>query len=220
MLPTQRPRVKICCIMSPYEAQLAVEAGASALGLVGSMPSGPGVIPDSDIAAIAAVVPVPVASVLLTSRRFAAEIAAHHRAVRTSVIQIVDSLPEGALRELRELLPGIRLMQVVHVLDERSIDEALAVQESVDAVLLDSGRPHLPVKELGGTGRQHDWTLSRRIREALRIPIFLAGGLRPENVRRAIAEVGPFGLDVCSGVRTNGKLDPAKLTAFIREATG
>jgi phosphoribosylanthranilate isomerase len=218
MEPILSPRVKICCIMSRGEARMAITAGASALGLVSDMPSGPGVIPDEEIAAIAATVPVPVATVLLTSRPSAEEIVAQHRHVRTSVIQIVDRVPGGAHAELRERLPGIRLMQVIHVLDEGAIDDALRLDGSVDAVLLDSGRPHMSVKELGGTGRRHDWTISRQIREALNIPVFLAGGLRPENVREAIAAVGPFGLDVCTGVRTDGRLDPPKLAAFMRAA--
>ena len=76
----------------------------------------------------------------------------------------------------------------------------------------------MAVKELGGTGRTHDWSLSRAIREAINVPLFLAGGLKPENVAQAIEEVGPFGLDLCSGVRTDGKLDVNKLTQFVENA--
>jgi phosphoribosylanthranilate isomerase len=215
MKPTQRPRIKVCCIMSRDEARLAIDAGASALGLVAHMPSGPGVIPDDEIAGIAAAVPPPVATFLLTSRRTVAGIVEHHRRVRTSTVQIVDALAEGTYTELRDRLPGIKLVQVIHVIGRESIDEALAVAAQVDALLLDSGRPSLAVKELGGTGRAHDWRVSREIREAVDVPVFLAGGLRVDNVHDAIAEVGPFGLDLCTGVRTDGRLDAAKLTAFM-----
>ncbi len=109
-------------------------------------------------------------------------------------------------------------MQVVHVLDETSIPEALAYAEVADALLLDSGNPNLTVKVLGGTGQTHDWALSRKIVEQSPIPVFLAGGLNPENVARAIETVTPFGLDLCSGVRTAGNLDPWKLEAFFRAA--
>ncbi len=85
----------------------------------------------------------------------------------------------------------------------------------VDAILLDSGNQKLATKELGGTGKTHDWTLSRTIRESVDIPMFLAGGLMSENVVQAIRDVGPFGLDTCSGVRTEGKLDRHKLTRFF-----
>ncbi len=216
MKAAARPRVKICCIASLDEAWLAIHAGVSALGLVSEMPSGPGVIPDDAIARIAAAVPPGVATFLLTSRRTARGVADQHRATRTSVIQIVDSLEEGRLCDIRAELPGIRLVQVVHVIGPGSVDEALAASEDADALLLDSGNPTLVVKQLGGTGRRHDWHLSREIRERSAVPVWLAGGLRPNNVAEAIAEVGPFGLDLCTGVRTDGKLDPARLTDFMQ----
>jgi phosphoribosylanthranilate isomerase len=215
MEATPRPRVKICCIASREEAWMAIRAGASALGLVSAMPSGPGVIADEAIAAIAAATPPSVATFLLTSLQDADVIAAQQRRLRTTTVQIVDRLERGTHAQLRAALPGIGLVQVVHVTGPESVDEALAVAPHVDALLLDSGNPSLAVKELGGTGRRHDWRLSRQIREASAVPIFLAGGLRPGNVGEAMAAVGPFGLDLCSSVRTDGRLDPGKLEAFF-----
>ncbi|MBS0658790.1 MAG: phosphoribosylanthranilate isomerase [Verrucomicrobia bacterium] len=209
------PRVKICCIQNEEEARLAIACGASALGLVGAMPSGPGPIPDEVIGRVAATVPPPIATFLLTSETTAAGIAAQHARCRTSVIQLCDHLPSSIYAELRALLPAIKLVQVVHVEGPESVEYALAAAEHVDALLLDSGRLSLAVRELGGTGRVHDWKLSRQIRDQARVPIFLAGGLRPENVRRALVAVQPFGLDLCSGVRTNDRLDEAKLRAFM-----
>ncbi len=204
--------------MTEAEARLAVQAGAQAIGLVSHMPSGPGVIRDEEIARIAAAVPPAVSTFLLTSRRMVGDIIVQHRAAGTSTIQLVDRLEQGTYPELRRALPGIKLVQVIHVTGPDSVSEAIAVSSEVDALLLDSGRPDLPVKELGGTGRRHDWALSRRIRELSAKPVFLAGGLRPENVSEAIAAVGPFGLDVCSGVRTAGRLDADKLCRFLRAA--
>lgn len=215
MQATLKPRVKICCISSEQEAQLAIQYGASALGLVGAMPSGPGVITDEQIQAIARRVPPPMATFLLTSETDAQAIVRHHQSVQTNTIQIVDALASGTYSNIRHALPGVKLVQVIHVVDEASVDEALRISEQVDAILLDSGNPSLAVKELGGTGRVHNWRLSRRTREQLDKPIFLAGGLRPDNVREAIETVGPFGLDLCSGVRTDGKLDERKLAAFF-----
>ncbi len=209
------PFVKVCCISSVEEARLAVASGASALGLVSAMPSGPGVIADALIAEIAATVPPPVATFLLTSRQDADGIVEQHAQCRTSTLQLVDHVPHDELRRLRRSLPGIKLVQVIHVGGEESIDEARAVAPWVDALLLDSGNQKLPVKELGGTGRTHDWRLSRRIREAVPLPLFLAGGLHAGNVAAAIAEVGPFGLDICSGVRSAGALDPRRLGDFF-----
>jgi len=219
MEATARPRVKICCIMSVEEADLAVTAGAHALGLVAAMPSGPGVIADDRIAAIARIVPPAVATFLLTSHQRAEDIVRHQRAVGTSTVQLVDRLAHGTYGELRAALPGIKLVQVIHVTGPEAVDDALAAAPDVDGLLLDSGNPSLAVKELGGTGRRHDWTVSREIRERAPIPVFLAGGLTSENVGDAITAVGPFGLDLCSGVRTDGRLDSGKLTAFV-EAVG
>ena len=212
------PRIKICCIASRAEARLAVDAGASALGLVGAMPSGPGVITDDVITAIALGVPPPIATFLLTSEQSVDGIVAHHRRVHTTAIQLVDRLTRGTYADLRRELPGTKLVQAVHVTGPESLDEAMALAEYVDALLLDSGRPDMPVKELGGTGRRHDWQISRRIREEVAIPVFLAGGLHAGIVRAAIEQVGPFGLDVCSGVRSGVSLDPSRLLAFFTAA--
>ena len=207
--------LKVCCIADLEEARLAVSAGAAAIGLVSEMPSGPGVIPDELIAEIAARIPRPTETFLLTARRDADSIAEQHRRCRTTALQLVDQVPAAELRRLRMRLPGVRLVQVVHVDGEESVEEARAVAEFVDTLLLDSGNPRLPVKQLGGTGRVHDWSYSRRIREVAGVPVLLAGGLHPGNAGAAIAAVAPAGLDVCSGLRTSGKLDAAKLAAFV-----
>jgi phosphoribosylanthranilate isomerase len=209
------PFVKICCISSVAEARLAVECGASALGLVSAMPSGPGVIADALITEIAATVAPPVATFLLTSRQDADGIIEQHRACRTTTLQLVDHVAPAELRKLRDALPGIQLVQVIHVTGEESIEEARAVAPLVDALLLDSGNQKLPVKELGGTGRTHDWRLSRRIRDEAGVPLFLAGGLNAGNVADAVQQVAPHGLDLCSSVRSDGRLDAAKLRGFF-----
>lgn len=211
-----KPRVKICCIKSINEAMTAIEFGASALGLVGKMPSGPGPIEDDLINEIARNVPPPIATFLLTSETTAEGIIAHHKRVNTSTIQIVDELAGRQYKKLREELPGIKLVQVIHVIDNNSVKEAIEISEMVDALLLDSGNPNLAIKELGGTGRKHDWNLSKEIRERISIPLFLAGGLNNNNVKQAIEYVQPFGVDLCSSVRTNGNLDERKLEEFFK----
>lgn len=209
-------RVKVCCIASLDEARMAIDAGASALGLVSQMPSGPGPIPEERIAEIAAIVPPGVATFLLTCREKADEIADQQRRTGAGVLQLCDEPEPGAYARLRRALPGIKLVQVIHVRDARAIYEARATAESVDAILLDSGRPDLPVKELGGTGRVHDWETSRAIRDAVTVPVWLAGGLHPGNVARAIDTVRPFGVDLCSGIRVEGRLDARLLDDFMR----
>ena len=211
------PRVKICCIASLAEARLALTHGAAALGLVSAMPSGPGVIADDLIAEIARALPgTEPQTFLLTAKTSAPAIAAQHTAAGTTTLQLVDHVPHAELRRLRALCPGAALVQVIHVTGEASVAEAVAVAPFVDAVLLDSGNPTLAVKELGGTGRTHDWALSRRIRDAVfPLPLWLAGGLRAHNVAGALAAVQPYGLDLCTGVRTEGQLDPHKLAEFM-----
>lgn len=212
---TSKPRVKICCISSLDEARLAIKYGASAVGLVSAMPSGPGVIQEELITEIAARVPPPIATFLLTCRETAAAIIEQQRRCRVNTIQLCDRVAPHIYEELREALPGISLVQVIHVRDQTSLDEAMSVSGKVDALLLDSGNQSLTVKELGGTGRTHDWAISRSIVESVGVPVFLAGGLNSNNIAEAIERVRPFGVDVCSGVRTDGRLDEEKLKAFI-----
>lgn len=197
------------------EARLAIGFGASAIGLVGKMPSGPGVIPDELIAEIATTAPDHIDTFLLTSETDAQGIIAHQKKVLTNTVQMVDALQSGTYKEIRQSLPGVKLVQVVHVTGEESLELAVNIAPQVDCILLDSGNPNLAVKELGGTGRTHNWAISRRIVEAVPVPVFLAGGLRPDNVRAAVETVQPYGLDLCSGVRSDGKLDPKKLEKFF-----
>jgi len=211
-----RPRVKICCIRSIEEARLAIENGASALGLVGHMPSGPGVIEDELIKQIAKTVPPPISTFLLTSETKPQDIISHYKRVYTTTIQIVDELEGHEYEEIRKDLPNVKLVQVIHVFDDNSVKEAVEISKFVDAILLDSGNPHLSIKKLGGTGRTHNWNLSREIRDSIPIPLFLAGGLNKDNIKQAVEKVQPFGIDLCSSVRTNGKLDPKKLKEFFK----
>ena len=208
-------KVKVCCIASVDEERMAIAHGASAIGLVSEMPSGPGVIPEPLIAEIAASVPRGFATFLLTCAQEPGAIADQQRRTGVTTIQICDDLPEGGLVELRRALPRVALVQVVHVDGEEAIARAMAASRDADAILLDSGNQKLAVKQLGGTGRRHDWTISRRIRESVGVPVYLAGGLGPQNVAEAVATVAPYGLDVCSGVRTGGNLDAARLGAFF-----
>lgn len=212
----KNPTVKICCISSVEEAATAVRCGASALGLVSAMLSGPGPIPEELITEIIATVPPHISTFLLTSKQDAESIITQQRKTKANTLQLVDSVSIDVYRTLRKELPEISIVQVIHVIDHSSVEEAVSVSQYVDYLLLDSGNPNLAVKELGGTGRRHDWNLSRTIVESVKVPVFLAGGLKEENVREAIETVRPYGVDLCSGVRTNGRLDVNKLERFLR----
>ncbi len=208
-------QVKICCISSIKEAELAIKYGASAIGLVSEMPSGPGVISEDLIEKISAVVPSTIDTFLLTSKTNADSIIEQHRKCKTTTLQIVDRVKTIVLIKLKQELPTIRLVQVIHVNSDESITESINVAQFVDVLLLDSGNQKLKVKELGGTGRTHDWTISRKIRDAVSVPVYLAGGINANNVLDAVREVEPFGIDLCSGVRENGKLKDKRLEEFF-----
>ena len=211
-------KVKICCIQSIAETQIAIDNGVYAIGLVSKMPSGPGVISENKIREIAKWTPDSIKTVLLTSLQNADGLIKQHDFCKTDVLQLVDSQKTETYNKLKKELPDVELMQVIHVIDESSIDEALEISKYVDFILLDSGNPNLQTKELGGTGETHNWQISREIVNQVDIPVFLAGGLNPENVAEAISQINPFGVDICSGLRKNGKLDESKVRLFINDA--
>ncbi len=210
-----RTRVKVCCITSPEALALATRYGADAVGLVGPMPSGTGIIGLGRARQLAALTPPPVASFLLSCATRPADLVDEARRVAPSALQIVDAVEPAAYAHLRRELPGLKLVQVLHVTGEAALEEARALHGLADALLLDSGEPDAPVRRLGGTGRTHDWSISARIVAESPLPVLLAGGLTPANVAEAIRTVRPFGVDLCTGLRTEGRLDEAKLAAFM-----
>tara|TARA_B100001939_G_scaffold290967_1_gene262613 strand:+ start:379 stop:1029 length:651 start_codon:yes stop_codon:yes gene_type:complete len=208
-------KLKICCINSHDEAKTAISAGADLLGLVADMPSGEGMIEDDKIREIAASIKSFNNSVLLTSRTDAESIIEHHKETITSHIQIVDYIDVKNYQEIRKSLPDIKLIQVVHVEDESSYSLAMNFSSYVDFILLDSGKPSAKKRTLGGTGDTHNWNISKKIVRDCSIPVYLAGGINHSNVVEAIQKVKPYGIDLCTGLRTNNKLDKNKLNAFM-----
>ena len=195
---------------------MAINYGASAIGLVSEMPSGPGVIPEDLIREIATSVPSNISTFLLTSKRDTASIIEQQKRCKVNTIQLCDSLAKGDYTDFRKELPGINIIQVIHVVDKSSVEKSVAIAPLVDGLLLDSGNVKSSIKELGGTGRTHNWALSRAIVESSQTPVWLAGGLNPENIVEAIKTVSPFGVDICSGVRSDGKLNEKKLSQYVK----
>jgi len=211
-----RTRLKICCIASVEEAELAIRYGADALGLVAKMPSGPGPIPDAAIHEIARWVPPPIASFLLTSETEAEAIVEHIRRTHVNTVQIVDdAVDPNIYPTIRQAVPAVKIVQTIHVQDESAIGQATEVSRYVDALLLDSGNPKAVLRTLGGTGQIHNWGISREIVRTTSRPVFLAGGINATNIAAAIQQVRPYGIDLCSGVRENGKLQPEKLAQLV-----
>ncbi len=134
----------------------------------------------------------------------------------TTTVQIVNHIDPTEYPQIIEQLPNVHRVQVIHVEDEGALALIEAYSPYVHAFLLDSGRPNAQLVELGGTGRTHNWQISQRFVQATPKPVFLAGGLNAANVAAAVNQVQPFGVDLCSGVRTNNRLDTDKLSAFMQ----
>jgi len=197
------------------EAMMAVRYGAAAVGMISAVPSNPWVLAEERIADIVARLPPGVASFLVTISQEVAAIIAQQRRCHANTVQLGDRLTDGTYQELRAALPGVRIVQVIHVTGEEALQEAQLVAPQVDGLVLDSGSRDPLHKQLGATGQTHDWHISSRICRAVGVPVFLAGGLNPTNVADAIRQVRPYGVDLCTGVRTDGRLDEEKVRAFF-----
>jgi phosphoribosylanthranilate isomerase len=208
-------KVKVCCIASPDEAQIAVSYGVAAVGMVDETPTGEGRVPRETIAAIAASVPETVGTFVLTSATDAEKLADLYATTGVDTLQLWDPLPSEGYERLRSLSPGIFIAQSVHVMDDDALEVARRVARHVDALVLDSGHSEPPLRWRNPGGETHDWRISRRISDEIRLPVLLAGGLNAENVCQAVRVVRPYGVDVCSGVRNKGKLDRSLLVAFL-----
>lgn len=212
-----RTRIKICCIADAAEARMAADAGADMIGLVGPMPDGPGIVSHAAAREIAGTVPPWVRPVLLTASDTAEAIAADAAAAGVDTVQVVRHIAPAESRALART--GLGVLQVIHVEGPEAVGLIPDYAGHVDAFLLDSGRPSTG-GALGGTGEVHDWRVSRAFVALSPVPVFLAGGLGPENAARAVAEVRPFGLDICTGLRPGGRLDAGRLRAFLDAAWG
>ena len=208
-------KVKVCCIRNINEARLAFKYGATAIGFVSSMPSGPGVIKDEIIRSIISRLPCSTLCFLLSSKTNSIDLISQLEYTQANTLQIVDYVEDEVYKDLREFKASINIVQVIHVMEEDDIEKAMKVSKFVDMLLLDSGNPNSRIKTLGGTGKTHNWDLSKRIVDEVEIPVFLAGGLHKKNVKEAIDRVNPYGVDLCSGIRMNGLLIEKKLKSFM-----
>ena len=211
------PFVKICGIQTYEEACAALDCGATALGmLVGLTHRAEDRIDAATAAGILRRLPTGTEAVLVTHLLDPDAVAGLAAGIGTRTIQIHDDMTLADLQRLRRLAPGTRLLKAVHVTGEDALDRARAYASDADALVLDSRT----ADRLGGTGRTHDWSISRRIVAAVApLPVYLAGGLRPENVAQGIAQVRPAGVDVNSGVEdADGRKDRARMRDFVARA--
>lgn len=212
------PFVKVCGIRSREEADAALGCGATALGfLVGLTHRAADEIAEAEARAIVGRLPAGAEAVLVTHLLDPARVAELAASVGARTIQVHGDMALPDLRGLRALAPEARLLKAVHVTGEDAIGRALAwAAADADALVLDSRT----ADRLGGTGRTHDWSVSARIVAAVaRLPVYLAGGLTPENVAEAVARVRPAGVDANSGVEdADGRKDERRMRAFVDRA--
>lgn len=211
-----RTRLKVCCIADQQEAATAIRLGACAIGLIAVLPNGRRVLDEVTLPALAAAIPPPVSRFLLTSNTEPGRIVEQVLAARVDAVQLADEVALNVYEALRRGAPHVRIVQVLHVEGPEVVQQAQRIAAHVDAIILDSGTPKAEVPVFGATGRVHDWSLSRKVVITVPVPVFLAGGITAENVALAVTQVRPYGIDVCSGVRSDGRLDSAKLRALVR----
>ena len=192
---------------------MASEIGADWLGLVGPMPSGPGILTLEEARAIAAGCVGRARPILLTSELRASAILRDAAFVGVDAVQVVQHIEPDEAAALASA--DITYVQVIHVEGPQALDLIEHYAPHCDSFLLDSGKPSR--NTLGGTGNTHDWSVSAEFMRRAGKPVFLAGGLNPHNVAEAIQQVRPDGVDICSGLRRDGRLDPELLNAFMAE---
>jgi phosphoribosylanthranilate isomerase len=211
------PFIKICGIQTYEEAAAALHCGATALGfLVGLTHRAEDGIDAADARSIVQRLPTDTQVVLVTHLLHPVPVADLSLSIGARTVQVHDDMEIADLRRLRALLPGIRLLKAIHVTGTDALGRALDYAAVADALVLDSRT----ADRLGGTGLTHDWSISRQlVAAASAVPVYLAGGLRPENVEQAIAQVRPAGVDVNSGVEAlGGQKDAARMRAFVARA--
>ena len=208
-------RVKICGLTRQEDLAAAVAAGADAVGFLVGVPSSPRNLTIERAKTLLGQVPVFVDSVVVTAPKSIEWLVEVCERLKPSAIQI-HGKEQLDSSEIREKINHSRLIKTMYVtedaLNERVIDDL----KTFDAVLLDS----FSKEQYGGTGKTHDWTLSRQIKEAVApVPVILAGGLKPENVKEAILAIEPYAVDVASGVEASpGVKDHSKVRAFVENA--
>lgn len=200
-----RVRIKICGITRPQDAIAAAASGADAIGLV-FYPGSPRFIDTDTAAAIDSVLPPFINKVGLFVNQDEGEISSILKNVSLDYLQFHgEESPEECMRYDKPYIKSIRMEDKVNLTSE------VERYSRASCLLLDAHVEGMA----GGTGKTFDWT---NIPASLTKPFILAGGLTPGNVRTAISQVKPYGVDVSSGVeKSKGIKDPDKITAFIRE---
>lgn len=212
-------RVKICGIKNIEDALAVAALGADELGFHVGLAGGRSPLTPEDAARIIKQLPPHAAPVLVTSVVEPKELIGLAQKTGAAILQLYGDASPAQIQEVKEAMPSVKIWKVINIADEASIALAKEYEGAADAVALDTFNKDNGAR--GGSGKTHDWDISRRIAESLSIPVILAGGLNPENVAEAVAQVRPAGVDVNSGVTNpDGSKDLAKVKRFIEHAKG
>jgi phosphoribosylanthranilate isomerase len=210
-------KVKICGIKTEHDLGLTINAGADAVGFITDVPlDSPRKITLAEASRLISKVPVFVTSVLVIMPKNTHEAMRMIQVARPEAVQIHNDLPLSELKKIRGT--GVKLIKTIPVWQDAQADTLIKqIQELygiADAVLLDTARDG----KTGGTGIPHNWEVSSNVVMNAGIPVILAGGLKPENVREAVQCVRPYAVDTASGVETDSKKDEKKVMDFINNA--
>ena len=210
-------RVKICGIKSIEDARAAYEAGADELGFHVALDGGRSPLTPESAAEMIRMLPGGVSSVVVTSATQPAQLIEIAKKTGANVLQLYGDATPEQVRAVKAELPNIVIWKVLNVSDDSSIAKAKEYEGAADAIALDTLNKETGAR--GGSGKTHDWNISKRVVESVSVPVVLAGGLTPENVAEAIATVSPAGVDVNSGVSNpDGSKDIEKVKAFVNNA--
>ncbi|OGG73833.1 hypothetical protein A3A40_00270 [Candidatus Kaiserbacteria bacterium RIFCSPLOWO2_01_FULL_54_20] len=210
-------RVKICGIKNIEDARAAYEAGADELGFHVALDGGRSPLTPESAAEMIRMLPGGVSSVVVTSATQPAQLIEIAGKTGARILQLYGDVTVETMREIKQAVPYMELWKVLNVSYESSIAKAKEYKGAADAIALDTLNKETGAR--GGSGKTHDWNISKKIVESVSIPVVLAGGLTPENVAEAIATVSPAGVDVNSGVSNpDGSKDIEKVRAFIKVA--
>jgi phosphoribosylanthranilate isomerase len=212
--------IQIAGVIDACEAQMLQQCGVRYLGFPLRLPVHREDLTEDEAAAIIKSLAPPVFGVLITYLDKASDIAAFCHTLGAQIVQIHGDIDRDELKRLKTLDPNLTVIKslVIGMRDDKTLERTVSeFSPFVDAFITDTFDPKTGAS--GATGKTHDWRVSRRLVELADRPVILAGGLTPENVKRAILEVRPAGVDSHTGVEdSTGRKSREKVQKFLAEA--
>ncbi len=211
-------RIQMAGIRNIADALNSVECGVDIIGLlVGQKHTSDDFISKETAKEIKLSLPKGVTTTLITHLENASEIIDIARFIDVDYIQLHSYIEESEVDKIRETLPDKKLLRLIHISEDGETLNDISKIKNVDFYFTDS--INLKTNQVGGTGLTHDFERDRELVASLNKPVFVAGGLTPENVAEVVKLCQPYGVDVNSGCRgKNGGRDKAKMRKFVSQA--